>query len=570
MPASNFDYDVAILGGGPGGSTTGSFLKKYRPELKVLILEKEKFPREHVGESQLPQIGRVLEEMGCWDKVEAADFPIKIGGTFRWGKRHELWDFDFLPAQAFRNEPRPAKYSGQRHLTAFQVDRSIYDTILLRHAESLGCEVREETQVGKVLRDGDRVEGFELRDGGFVRAKYYIDASGHAGILRRALDVPVECPTNLQNIAIWDYWENTKWAVHIGVGGTRIQVMSLPYGWIWFIPLGPKRTSLGLVCPAEYYKQSGKTPEELYRDAVAAEPRISALIAGGTRRNIVNTTKDWSFVSQRTFGENWFLVGEAAGFADPILSAGLTLTQVGARELAYTILALERGELDAAWLKKQYDENQLRRVKQHIRFADYWYAANGQFTDLQEHCSKIAEDSGLKLEPAQAWHWLAQGGFTNDILGQAVIGGFDVSSVKQVAQRLTEQPAEWSVSRFNIFRLNLNGVERGTLPHYDNGRIHQVACYERDGKRLPLIGLFDLLLKLLQKAGDAESLMRLLMAEIQRQVPPDQAKAVLNHAMGVLEVLVSEGWVEASLDLTKSRLTLTTPWDGPLIHTNKD
>src|SRR5471030_1039549 len=77
-------YDVAIVGGGPGGSTTAGFLKKFAPDCEVVILEREKFPRDHVGESQLPPISRILDEMGCWDKVEAADFPIKIGATYRW------------------------------------------------------------------------------------------------------------------------------------------------------------------------------------------------------------------------------------------------------------------------------------------------------------------------------------------------------------------------------------------------------------------------------------------------------------------------------------------------------
>jgi 2-polyprenyl-6-methoxyphenol hydroxylase-like FAD-dependent oxidoreductase len=92
------DFDVAIVGGGPAGSTCASLLRKYRSELRVLVLEREEFPRDHVGESQLPPIGKVLDEMGCWDKVEAAGFPIKLGATFKWGRSKELWDFEFFPS----------------------------------------------------------------------------------------------------------------------------------------------------------------------------------------------------------------------------------------------------------------------------------------------------------------------------------------------------------------------------------------------------------------------------------------------------------------------------------------
>ena len=94
-------YDVAIVGGGPAGSTAGTLLKKYGPDLRVLILERENFPRDHVGESGLPPIGHILAEMGVWNQIEAAGFPIKIGATYRWGKTKDLWDFEFVTAGNF-------------------------------------------------------------------------------------------------------------------------------------------------------------------------------------------------------------------------------------------------------------------------------------------------------------------------------------------------------------------------------------------------------------------------------------------------------------------------------------
>jgi flavin-dependent dehydrogenase len=565
-------FDVVIVGGGPGGSTLGGLIKKYRPTWSVLILEKEKFPREHIGESQLPHIGPVLYELGVWDKVEAANFPVKIGATFRWGKEPELWDFNFIPPSDYLGLKRPAPFEGVRRMTAFQVDRAIYDDILLRHAESLGCVVREQTWVRTqdVAKDGDSIAALKLNTGATVTGRWYVDASGEAGVLRKAMGVEIDCPTELKNVAFWDYWENTAWADTIGVGGTRIQVMSVDFGWLWFIPLGPTRTSLGLVCPAAYYRDAGKSPEELYEIALAASERIRELVKGGTRSGEVRARKDWSYIANRQSGENWFLVGEAAGFADPILSAGLTLTHIGARELAYTLFALEDGSHEAKWLIENYGENQRRRVRQHMRFAEFWYAANGQFTDLKEYCQTIARESGLAMTPKQAWAWLAQGGFANDSVGQAGIGGYSLSAMNQVTQRFLDEDLAWHANDRNVFKLNLAGAQLQRLAHYEQGQIKPVDCYVREGKRLPVIGLYALLIECLKRSSEIQPILQLLATTIQRQFHVAEQQAWLLHCMQVLEVMVAEGWVEAGLDPSLPRLGLASPRIGELIRPHVD
>lgn len=552
----NAHYDVAIVGGGPGGSTTGGILRKYDPAIRVLIAERAKFPREHVGESQLPQIGEILHELGVWDAVESAGFPIKIGATYLWGRSPELWDFNFVPPDRFQTQARPAPYAGQRRSTALQVERALYDEILLNHAQKLGCDVRQETGVTKVHHADDRVTGLDLSDGTRVTADHYIDASGHPAIIRRALGVPIDCPTALKNVAAWDYWDNAAWADSIGVGGTRVQVISVGYGWIWFIPLGPTRTSIGLVCPASYYIASGKTMPELYDLALASSERIQGLIKNATREGKVRTTNDWSFVSERTAGPNWMLVGESAGFADPILAAGLTLTHVGGREAAYTILAERQGGFDANWLRHHYHLNQIRRVRQHMRFAEFWYSANGQFTDLQDHCREIAQESGLTLDAKKAWAWLAQGGFTNDVLGQAVIGGFDVGSMKRVTEMFAEEDLPWQTNDRNVFRLNLDGATRERVPDYRNGQVTAVDCYLKAGRRLPLTGLSLLLVSILQKTSDAATLVNSLIAYARQHFKAPDDSAVVRQSLHLLEVLIGEGWVDAAHDPARPSLHL--------------
>lgn len=542
------DYDVAIIGGGPSGSTTGAFLRKYAPELRVVILERETFPRDHVGESQLPPISRILDELGCWDKVEAAGFPIKVGATYRWGKTRELWDFDFYPPALFKDEPRPAKYEGQRKWTAFQVDRALYDEILLDHARELGCAVRQNARVVKVRRDRDQVTGLELEGGETVEARYYVDASGHSGIMRRALDIESEVPTSLQNIAIWDYWQNADWAVEIGVGGTRIQIMSLPYGWFWFIPLGPTRTSIGLVVPASYYKDCGLKPEELFAKALRDEERVAALCKNGQSEGKLMTTKDWSFVAKRHTGENWFLVGESAGFADPILSAGLSIAQVAAKEAAFTIIELIRGKVNADWLKSEYEHRQTNRVRNHIRFADYWYSANTQFADLQAFTSKIAHDNGLDLSPEKAWAWIAQGGFIDEDLTLG-IAGFSIDQIKDLGDFMSEVHVEPILSSNNVFELDLTGARWQDRALYQKGRVVKGASYVRDGRILPLIGVIELVVNILQQDSKITGIFGRIQALAEKH--KDDEAFMFQYILQIpqaLEALITDGWVKASYD----------------------
>lgn len=559
-------YDVAIIGGGPAGSTTGTILKKYDPGLRVAIFERETFPRDHVGESLLPPICGVLDEMGCWDKIEAADFPIKIGATYRWGKSPELWDFDFLAGETYVGTPRPAKYEGQRRRTTWQVDRAVYDDILLKHAAEAGCEIRQPERVLRVHRTGDRVTALELEDGSNITAEYYIDGSGHSGILRRAMGVESEAPTTLQNVAIWDYWQNAEWAVHLGVGGTRVYVISLGYGWIWFIPIGPTRTSIGLVLPAAYYKQTGMKPAELYQKALGEDPLIVSLLQNAVSENRLQTTKDWSFVAERICGENWFLVGESAGFADPILAAGLTMTHLGGREAAYTILELRRGENEPAWLREQFNRRQRDRVITHIRFADYWYTANTQFKDLKDFSSELAKDVGLELNPEDAWAWLAQGGFISqeNMIG---IGGFSLDFLKQSADYIGILDAKSPLERFNVFKLNLQGAELREVAVYRQGRVAKRRAYARGERFLPLGGPVDIILLALQEASAIEHIHSVLRRVTRNNHQRPGFMTSIALVPEIMEAMIHDGWIEASYDSSKELKSLIQR--SPMLRWNK-
>lgn len=557
-------YDIVIIGGGPAGTTCASLIKKYNPDLTVAIFEKAKFPRDHVGESQLPGVCAVLHEMGAWEKVEAAGFPIKIGASYTWGRDADQWDFDFYPIERYVDQPRPAKYEGQRTSTAFQVDRAIYDDILLRHSEEYGAEVFEETKVTAVNPDAndlDRIDSLTVRgaDGTEhrVKADYFVDASGTVGIIRRAMGVEGWVPEELKNIAVWDYWQNTEWSVRIGVGATRVQVRSLPYGWIWFIPLGPSRTSIGLVCPARKYKEFGLSPADLYRKALAEQPEIQSLIRNATSEDKLDSTKDWSNIADRLVGTNWFLTGEASGFADPILAAGMNLAHSAARDLAFTILELYRSEHDGTWLRNRYDERHRSNISQHIRFAQFWYASNGQFTDLKEHCQKIAKEAGLKLSPDKAWQWLSQGGFIAEDPGHAVLGSVDLTVGKAIAERMdgNKGRTSWKIEKYNLFTLNVEGAKRIDVGVPKEGRIIKFAAYKRDESILPLIGPADLVAQATRQTADWDSFAEFIKRSAEKLGLRGEAEnSLMINCLSALEGMILEGWVKAKFDSKKPKL----------------
>ena len=559
-------YDVIIVGGGPVGSTAATLLKKYAPELRVLVLEKEVFPRDHIGESMLQPICTILNEMGIWDEVEAANFPIKIGASYTWGRDNERWDINFYPIERWREEPRPAKFEGQRLHTAFQVDRSRYDKILLDHAQSQGAEVRQGVRVDEVLVKDDRIEGLKLSGGEIVTAQYYIDGSGTVALFRRALGIGIDPKLELRNIAIWDYWKGADWAVEIAGGATRIQIRSLPYGWIWFIPVGGDRTSIGVVCPAEYYKQAGLTAEELYFKSLERQPEIWKLLRDARPEGHLTTCRDWSHLADRIIGENWFLCGEAAGFADPIISAGMTLAHQSAREAAYTILELRRGEHDATWQRTRYNAKNRGTIRQHIQFAQFWYAANTCFTELKEHCAEIARDAGLNLDPEAAWNWLGQGGFATESDVLAVAGSFDPAGIKKLIELFDPEgrKASWLIDGYNVFKLDLRGAKTEPVGVLAHGRIFAPSSYVRDGRRLPLAGVFGDVIEILRQTSELATIIGLIDKIVLRDSPNDSVvtrECIRVAYFEALEVMAQGGWIERKVDDKYPTLRMGEPAD---------
>ncbi len=345
--------DIVVIGGGPGGSACATLLadQGYR----VVLLERARFPREHVGESLLPASIPVLEQIGVMPAIESAGFVVKRGATLVWGKDPEPWSWYFA------DDP------GQR-ATSFQVVRSEFDHILLKNAVAHGVDVREEHQVLDVGLNGERVTGVEYvkhrADGerGAIACRFLVDASGQAALLSRKLALH-QWDEYFKNLAVYGYYEN---AAHLDPPNDgNIFIESYEHGWLWKIPLHTGVTSVGAVVDKEIGQEGLRElgPRGFLEAQVGLAPRTKELLKAATLVEEPNVERDWSYTSKQFAGDGYVLVGDAACFVDPLFSSGVHLA-LGSATLAanYVKSALEEpktreqaAQLYESLYRKQYD-----------------------------------------------------------------------------------------------------------------------------------------------------------------------------------------------------------------------
>ncbi|MDB6039433.1 MAG: hypothetical protein JWM99_3274 [Verrucomicrobiales bacterium] len=239
-------YDAIIIGGGPGGSTAATYLAKAGKQ--VLLLEKERFPRFHIGESLLPYCQGIFMEMGVLPKLEHAGFPRKRGAQFHLGNRSKSLYFVF----------DQGKFT--RHTETFQVERAKLDEILLRHAAESGAEVREEWTVQKCQFgiDGIRVEARDSAGKSEqFEAAFLIDASGRSNLTGNQEQIRVVHP-RLKKVALFAHFEGVK--LDAGSPGGDTVIVRLADKWFWIIPVSKTKTSVGCVMDQAELSAAKKTP----------------------------------------------------------------------------------------------------------------------------------------------------------------------------------------------------------------------------------------------------------------------------------------------------------------------
>ncbi len=328
-------FDVAVIGGGPGGSSVATALA--RRGRSVLLLERDRFPRFHIGESQLPWINGVLEALGAHDAVAKAGFVEKWGASFS--------EIDGTPAAyvdftAAVETPVPQTY---------QVPRAAFDEVLLRHAERSGVIVREEHRAVDAAFDPD---GVTLRftgpaGPGEARVQAVVDASGRAGLLARRIG-GYETDVMLQHVAVHAQYEGIPRASGRPAGDIRVLTRA-DVGWVWLIPISERLTSVGVVVPqALHRRESRATAEESLEHYLRETPAAPALLRDATRVSPARFDADYSYLARAMAGDRWVAVGDAAAFLDPIFSTGVLLAMQGGLEAAEAIDAgLRAGDLSA-------------------------------------------------------------------------------------------------------------------------------------------------------------------------------------------------------------------------------
>ena len=331
-------FDVVVIGGGPGGSSAGAFLAKHGR--KVLVLERETFPRFHIGESLLPASWELWERIGAKEALEAARFTVKQGVMF--GMFGAKEDVTLLTAEFPEFFPRPWTY---------HVERAEFDQILLDNAARQGAEVRTGWTAREVIFENGKAVGVLAGPNGKppheIRARVTVDATGRDCLLARKLGLRKPDPA-LNEVAHFTHFRggfrrNAKDVVQdlapVLPTSSATDIHTVEGGWLWYIPLKADIVSVGAVLDAKYAAGLPGGPQEKFDAALAACPRVSGWLEDAEQTMEVHTISSISYLNDRFVGDGFVLVGDAAMFIDPIFSAGVTLATRAAVFAGEQILA---------------------------------------------------------------------------------------------------------------------------------------------------------------------------------------------------------------------------------------
>ena len=370
--------DVLVIGGGPAGSATAALLAEQG--FDVVVVERERFPRFHVGESLLPDGNGVLERLGVLNRARRMGWTVKPGASFLHcdavGALHSEGRGQSVQAtreHAF-SSIRFAEALGVPRPEALQVSRAEFDRMLLDRAQELGARILQPARVREVDFGSDGVDvDLTDSDGDFrLRVDFVVDASGQHGFLAKRLNLR-EVDGSLRNLATFAHYEGWTWPPAIPVG--NIQVISLEeLAWMWIIPLSAERVSVGLV---EHHRLAARGAAERsarLEETLARHPLLAEQSRRARRVSDVYAMADFGYSTKSYFGDRWLAVGDAGSFVDPVFSTGVYLALSSGEEAARALAqGLRSNPATLRRLLARYEKTQRRRYRFFRRFVLRFY-----------------------------------------------------------------------------------------------------------------------------------------------------------------------------------------------------
>ena len=335
-------YDAVVIGGGPAGSAAAGYIAQ--AGFSTLLLEREAFPRFHVGESLMPECYWPLQRLGLIERMQRSKFVTKKSVQFVTASGKESQPFYFT-----QHDPRECS-------TTWQVERADFDKMLFDRASELGAECYDQTRVLDVKLDdsvhGPRQVKLRTRDGvqRTVTARVVVDASGQSSIIANKLGLRENLP-KLKKAAIWGYYRDAKRDEGENAGATIILHTEQKDSWFWFIPLSDNITSIGCVGDNDYMLKGDLELEDRYQVEVNRCPGLLARLESAERVGKLHVAKEYSYWTRQHSGNGWVLIGDAFGFIDPIYSSGVYFALVMADKASDAIIeGLRTNDLSAEML----------------------------------------------------------------------------------------------------------------------------------------------------------------------------------------------------------------------------
>ena len=326
-------YDAIVVGGGPAGATTATVLAQHGR--RVLLLERESFPRYHIGESLMPHTWFTFERLGVLDWLKQSGSPLKHSVQFVSTSGKTSQPFYFF------------KTIKHEYASTWQILRSDFDTMMLENARAKGVEVRQGVAVREALIEDGRVAGVRADvDGGAqesLRARVVVDATGRDALLAGRFRLKRRDP-DLNKIAIFTYYTGALRDPGLDKGATTVAYIP-DKGWFWYIPLVNDTVSVGVVAERDYLYRGARDPQEIFRREAADCVWIRKHLAPGTHQGPVRVTGEFSYRATAAAGDGFCLVGDAFSFLDPVFSSGVYLALKGG-ELAADAIHAALGDGD--------------------------------------------------------------------------------------------------------------------------------------------------------------------------------------------------------------------------------